>query len=256
MLASSKNISEYLDKQEYRSSVRNELVSTIGEIKKLKQTLTKAKAEVSKVLANQKSQRAQLAAKEGEQQYLLSKTQGQEAGYQKLISNSQAAIAEARATQALVNSRISGGGGYTLVDSGSMGGYPWNQSNCPFYPGSFLSYGGADGNGSDGHGYGCRQCASYVAWRIAKETGRYYSWGNAVNFTANAKAAGYSEGGPQAGSIAVMDGGAYGHVAWVESVSGNMVLISQYNWDYGAGYGMYSKMWVSSGIFDHYVHIK
>jgi surface antigen len=65
---------------------------------------------------------------------------------------------------------------------------------------------------------------------------------------------------PMPGSIAVMDPGkagqSYGHVAWVESVSGNMVTISQYNYDYGDGYGMYSVMTLSSGAFDHYVKIK
>jgi len=258
MLASSKNISDYLDKQEYRSSVRNQLTSTINEIKTLKKRLDSDKIAVEKVLTDQKSQRDQLAAKEGEQQSLLNKTQGQEAGYQQLISNSEAAIAEARATQALVNSRYSGSGGYTLVDSGSLGDYPWNYSNCPML--GYLSTGGADGNGGDGHGYGCRQCASYVAWRVAKETGKYYSWGNAVNFTQGAINAGYIAGGPQAGSIAVMDPGtagvSEGHVAWVEAVSGGSVLISQYNYNYGAGYGMYSKMWLSSGAFDHYVHVK
>jgi surface antigen len=124
----------------------------------------------------------------------------------------------------------------------------------------YLSTGGADGNGGDGHGYGCRQCASFVAWKIAKETGKYYSWGNAVNFTQSAINAGYTAGGPQAGSIAVMDPGtagvSEGHVGWVEAVSGNKVLISQYNYNYGAGYGMYSEMWLSSSAFDHYVHIE
>jgi len=258
MLASSENIGDYLDKQEYRSSVRNELTSTITKIKELKKSLDTKKAEVEKVLIDQKSQRDQLIAKEGEKQNLLQKTQGQEAGYQQLISNSQAAIAEAKATQALLNSRFNSNGGFTLIDGGSLGAYPWNYSNCPMS--GYLSTGGADGNGGDGHGYGCRQCASYVAWKIAKETNVYYSWGNAVNFTANAIAAGYVEGPPQAGSIAVMDPGkagqSYGHVAWVEAAGGGMVTISQYNYDYGDGYGMYSMMTLSDGAFDHYIKIK
>ena len=258
MLASSKNIGDYLDKQEYRSSVRNELTGTITKIKDLKKSLDTKKADVEKVLADQKSQRDQLVAKESEQQNLLQKTQGQEAGYQQLISNNQAAISEAKATQALVNSRFKSNGGFTLIAAGSLGAYPWNYSNCPMI--GYLSTGGDDGNGSDGHGYGCRQCASYVAWRIANETGKYYSWGNAVNFTADAVAAGYVEGPAQAGSIAVMDPGkagqSYGHVAWDEAVSGNTVTISQYNYDYGDGYGMYSMMNLSVNAFDHYVKIK
>lgn len=258
MLASSSNISEYLDKQAYRSSVRNELTSKIGEIKDLKAKLVTQKADITKILNEQKAQRDDLAVKESEQSSLLSKTQGQEAGYQQLISKSQADIAEAKATQALLNSRFNSGGGYTLIGSGSLGAYPWNDSNCRMS--GYLSTGGSNGNGGDGYGYGCRQCASYVAWKIATVTGRYYSWGNAVNFTSNAIAAGYHAGPARAGSIAVMDPGkagqSYGHVAWVEAASGGMVTISQYNYNYGAGYGMYSMMVLPESAFDHYVQIQ
>jgi len=259
MLASSKNISDYLDKQEYQTSIRDQLSSTITKVKDLKVQLDKQQVDVGKVLADQKSQRETLVAKENEQQYLLNKTQGQEANYQQLISDSQAAIDEAKATQILINARFNGNGGFTLVDSGTLGDYPWNSSNCPMW--GYLSTVGADGNGGDGHGYGCRQCASYVAWRFAKETNLYPSWGNAVNFTASAVAAGFTEGAARAGSIAVMDPGkagqSYGHVAWVEAVTGDgKIMVSQYNYDYGQGYGMYSKMILSVNAFDHYIHIK
>lgn len=258
MLASSKNISEYLDKQEYRNSVRDELTSTIAKIKELKKSLDEQKVAVEKVLADQKEQRSILVAKQNEQQALLDQTKGDEASYQKMIGNNQAAIAEAKATQAMMNARYASSGGATYIDTGLLSDYPWNESNCSMS--GYWSLGGADGNGGDGRGYGCRQCASYVAWRIAKETGRYYSWGNAVNFTQNAINAGYEEGAPRAGSIAVMDpatsGASEGHVAWVEAVNGNTVTISQYNYNYGAGYGMYSLMNLSVSAFDHYVHIK
>ena len=258
MLASSKTISDYLDKQEYRSSVRDQLTSTIAEIKQLKVSLETKKDEIAVVLKQQKSERDALAAKESEQRNILNVTQGQESNYQRLISDNQSAIARAKALQAALTARFNGSGGYTLVEGGLLGAYPWNTSNCPMY--WYFSTGGADGNGGDGRGYGCRQCTSYVAWRMAKETDIYPSWGNAVNFTAGAKSLGYSEGAAQAGSIAVMDpwtaGNNEGHVAWVEAVSGSQVLISQYNYDYGAGFGMYSQMWLSSSAFDHYVHIK
>jgi len=261
MIASSSNISEFLDKQEYRNSVRDELSSTIAKIKELKKTLDTQKTDVEKILAEQKGQRDSLVAKQNEQQSLLDKTKGDEASYQQMIGNNQAAIAEAKATQALINSRFSNSGGYTFIRTGLLADYPWNDYNCPMQ--GYMSTGGADGNGGDGSpgNYGCRQCASYVAWKIAKETGKYYSWGNAVNFTQNAINAGYQEGAPQAGSIAVMDPGkagqGYGHVAWVESVNGDgTIVISQYNYLTPAGYGMYSLMTLSAGAFDHYVHIK
>lgn len=258
MLASSQNISDFLNKQEYRNSIRDQLSSTIKTVKDLKAKLTAQKNEVEKVLAEQKAANDALAAKQSEQQGLLNKTNNDEAAYQNLIRDSATQIAEAKATQAAIRARLNGSGGYVLVDAGSLSAYPWNSANCPMS--GYLSTGGADGNGGDGRGYGCRQCASYVAWRIAKETGIYYSWGNAVNFTQNAKNAGYPEGPPMPGSIAVMNpakaGQGYGHVAWVEAVSGNMITISQYNYDYGQGYGMYSMMTLSASAFDHFVKIK
>ncbi len=263
MLASSKNISDYLDKQEYHSSIRDQLSSTITEVKNLKIQLDKQKADVEKVLADQQSQKASLVAKENEQASLLNKTKGEEAGYQQLISGSQAQIAEAKATQALVNSRINNTGGGIVINGGLLSDYPWNNSNCPML--GYYSTIGSDGNGGDGYGYGCRQCASYVAWKIAKGTNFYPSWGNAVNFTVNAQAKyGIGDGRPHIGSIAVMDpttaGVSEGHVAWVESepyiVNGRTVIqVSQYNYNYGEGYGMYSLMELSVNAFDHYVQI-
>lgn len=260
MLASSQNISDYIDKQEYRSSVQDQLSTTIRTVKDLRVQLTEQKTEVEKVLGEQKAARDALVAKETEQSVLLARTQNDESRYQDMIKDSEAQIAEARATQAAIRARLNSTGGFTIVDAGSMSGYPWNAGNCPML--GFLSTGGANGMGGDGYGYGCRQCASYVAWRIAKETGVYYRWGNAKDFTNNAVNAGYQYLGmnPQPGSIAVMDpakaGQGYGHVAWVEGVSGDMVTVSQYNYDYGQGFGMYSMMTMSKYAFDHFVKIK
>lgn len=284
MLASSNTISDYLDKQEYRSSVRSELTSTINEIKALKLDLEKKRDEVSDVLKEQKSQRDSLAAKEAEQNSLLSATRGQESVYQQLIGKNQEAIAMARAIQASLSQRSSNTGGYVLLASGFLSSYvtisrfgTWNDSNCRmggYLPDvgwlPYVSNGGIDYSyndmppysGQDGRGYGCRQCASYVAWKINQATGFYPSWGDARMFDDNAIAKfGYSENVPRAGSIAVMDEGSFGHVAWVESnpytnSKGQTVIqVSQYNWDYGQGYGMYSVMELSPSVFDYYVQI-
>lgn len=264
MLASSKNIGDYVDKQEYRSSVRDQLTSTIDKIKDLKKQLEQQKADLEKVLTQQKSARDALAAKEAEQQSLLNRTRNDEASYQGLIQNSQAQINQARATQAALRARTTQTGGYQIVDAGSLPDYPWNSSNCPMQ--GWQSTGGADNNGGDRIGspkYGCRQCASYAAWRVAKATGVYYwGWGNGGNFANAAIGAGYKNYGsrPDPGTsdyVAVMWGNP-GHVAYVEQVSGDgsKVLVSQYNYDYGAGYGMYSEMWLSVNFFNQYVKVK
>ena len=258
MLASSKDISEFLNKQEYRNSIKKELSTTINRVKDLKVQLSGQKTEVEKVLGEQKAARDLLVAKESEQANLVAQTRNDEAAYQGLIKNSAAGIAEAKAQQAAIRARSNSTGGYTLVDSGSLTAYPWNSSNCSMQ--GYMSTGGSDGNGRDGHGYGCRQCVSYVAWKIAKETGIYYeNWGNGGQWAQSAISAGYKNLGstPQTGSIAVLWGNP-GHVAWVEGVSpdGSKVTVSQYNYNYGAGYGMYSEMVLSTSFFDQYVKIK
>ncbi|MFY9228474.1 MAG: CHAP domain-containing protein [Candidatus Microsaccharimonas sp.] len=258
LLAGSDSISDFINKQSYRSSIRDQLSSTIKTVKDLKTKLSNQKVDVEKVLNEQKSARDALVAKEEQQANLLAQTRNDEATYQGLIANSASQIAEAKATQATIQARINGAGGNTLINTGSLTAYPWNNNNCPMW--GYLSTGGADGAGGDGRGYGCRQCASYVAWRIAKETGIYYDWGNAVDFPRNAKNAGYVEGPPMPGSIAVMNpakaGQSYGHVAWVEAVNGNNITVSQYNYNYGQGYGMYSEMVLSASAFDYYIKIK
>lgn len=260
MLASSQNIGDFLDKQEYRNSVKDELGATIKKVKTLKQQLTDKKAEVAKVLESQKAARDDLRAKENEQATILAQTQNDESKYQGMIASSQKEIAAARAAQAALRARANSNGGYTLVSSGSLGEYTslWAPNSCWMGgPGGWYSYGGADGDGGDGRGYGCRQCASYAAWKVAQVTGKYYKWGNGGDFARNAINAGYQNLGrsPQSGSLAVM-WGTPGHVAWVEAVSGDQVFVSQYNWEINGQYGMYSEMWLHKNVFDQYVKIQ
>jgi surface antigen len=120
-----------------------------------------------------------------------------------------------------------------------------------------LSTGGADGNGGDGRGYGCRQCASYAAWRGAKETGKYVSWGNANTFDdyASNDARFTVTTTPRANSIGVMDFSPYGHVVWVEAVNGDgTVRVAQYNYNYGAGWGMFSRVDLPAATYDWYIY--
>ena len=105
MLASSQNIGDFLDKQEYRNSVKDELGSTIKKVKTLKEQLTTQQEEVAKVLASQKQSRDELAAKESEQSALLAKTQNDESSYQGMIKDSAAQIAAAKAAQAEMAAR-------------------------------------------------------------------------------------------------------------------------------------------------------
>lgn len=265
MLASSKDISEFLNKQEFRNSIKKELSTTINRVRDLKTQLTTQKTEVETVLATQKTARDTLVAKESEQANLVAQTRNDEAAYQGLIQSSAKQIAEARATQAALTKRTVSTGGYNLLSSGLLPAYVtaeaygmWNNSNCAMS--GYMSTGGVKNlspSGKDGRGYGCRQCASYVAWKINQEKGYWPSWGNASSFGSQGTST-----SPKAGTVAVLYDGGPGHVAWVETdpyistigqLRGKSVIqISQYNFNYGAGYGMYSTMEVSVGFFDTY----
>lgn len=260
MLASSKNIGDYVDKQEYRASVQDQLTKTIDTIKKLKADLEQQKTDVQRTLADQKNSRNALAAKEKERNDILTKTKGQEASYQSLASDRESKKLEIqRQQQAAIEAAMSrAGGGSVVTLPGTSGGYPWNDSNC-FVDGNAWSHGGIDGNGTDGMGYGCRQCVSYAAWRAYKETGYApINWGNANNLPSSARSAGFNTGStPRANSMGVISAGQYGHVVWIDAVNGDgTVDISQYNYYNagGPGWGHYSKMRVSASTYDTYIY--
>ena len=105
--------------------------------------------------------------------------------------------------------------------SGTLG-YPWANATKDAY--------------GDDYGFLVRECTSYVAWRWG---GRWVRWwpefdscggGDAKNWACVARARGMSMGSsPAPGAIAVWTWGTYGHVAYVESVNGDNITISDYN---------------------------
>lgn len=223
MLASSKSIGDFVDKQELRSTVRDNLSRTIEEIKVLKKKLEEQKVAVERVLADQKSQREALAAKEAEQNQLLAETRGQEAEFNKMMSEGrsqqdqlrqqqQAAIAAAMAARA-------GGAGVITAGDPSKGGYPY--ANGPRWM-------------VDAWGMYTHECVSYTAWKVYQKNGYMPYWGgrgHAYQWPANADAAGIPRGStPRVGSVGVLYGGPYGHVVWVDSINPDGTInVSQYN---------------------------
>jgi len=261
MLASSKNIGDYVDKQEYRTAIRDQLTQTIDKIKKLKKELEQQKRDTERVLGDQKNARNALAVKEAEQQRLVNETRGQEAAYQGLAAQSNARKLEIqRQQQAAIEAamRRAGGGSVNILPGDpNKGGYPW-EAGC-YVDGNAVSHGGYNGNGADPLGYGCRQCVSYTAYRVGARTGNYPRyWGNANQWPGSARASGYQTGStPRANSVGVISAGQYGHVVWVEAVNGDgTVDVSQYNYYNagGPGWGHYSKMRVSAATYDTYIY--
>jgi surface antigen len=254
MLASSKSIAEYVDKQANREQIQQSVRTTIKEIKTLKKQLEKQKVAVDQEISNQTFAREQLAAKEAEVASLMAQVQGQEANYRSLSEQSRAQKDQVqRQQQAAIEAamRRSGGGGSAVAGDPNKGGYPSNLANSDYYNPVV-----------DPWGMYSRQCVSYTAWKVYQKNGSMPYWGgrgNANQWPGNARAAGIPVSSvPRAGSVGVLMEGQYGHVVWVESVNSNGTInISQYNYYNagGPGWGHYSEMYnVSPNAYDYYIY--
>ncbi len=235
MLASSKNIGDYVDKQEYRSSMQDNLSTKIKQIKSLKAQLEKQKKQVENVLRDQKSQKAALAAKEAEQAKLVSDTRGEESAYNNLVAKRNSEISSVRAQQAAAMAAAARSTGYTNIGTGSAsgGGYPAIWANAE------------QDTLVDNWGLYNRECVSYTAWKVAS-TGRYVPHfggaGNANEWPSTTARYGIANGStPKAGSVAIWYVGKYGHAMYVEAVNGDgTITVSDYNNNMdGLGWGRY-----------------
>lgn len=242
-LASSKNLSDYVDKEEYRTSVQNDLNVKIKEIAALQAKLQSKKLEVDQLIAAEKAENAQLGRDQGAQDQLLSYNEGQRAAYNSQISANSGQIASLRSQQRAANARFTGN--YSAGSGPACGGgYPGRWCNIP------------QDSVIDDWGMYNRECVSYTAFRVAASGRHMPYWGgrgNANQWDENARAAGIpTDSSPRPGDVAISNRGTWGHSMYVESVNGNGTInISQYN---AALDGRYSTATVSSSglVFIHF----
>jgi surface antigen len=236
MVFSSKNISSFLDRQEYRNSVRDELKRTNDEIKALKAELEAKKEKVAAVLNDQKVQRDILAGKEAEQRRLLEATQGRESQYKAAIAKSSADLEKAQIEhQKAVQRELAelGSGGATQTD------YPWKTAGDTVCRSVW-----------DKWGYCYRQCTSYVAWKLSKDprNSGYSYLGHAKYWWDDGRVV--SRNNIESGHVIVRSSGPYGHVMFVEWVDGETIHYTDYNGIGGAvspGQGTISKTAATTG---------
>jgi surface antigen len=240
-LATSRDLSDYVDKESYRTAVQNKIDTSIKQIAALQAQLQKQKSELDVLVNTQQQQNAELSSAKAQQDSLLAYNEGQQASFNAQIKNNNGRIAELRRQQLAANSRFIAGTG-----SNCGGGYPGKWCNIP--QDSVL----------DDWGMYNRECVSYTAFRVAA-SGRYmpgWGWsarGNANQWDDNARSSGIPvDGNPQPGDVAISNAGAFGHAMYVESVNGNGTInISQYN---AALDGRYSTATISKGslVFIHF----
>lgn len=244
MLASSKNLSDFFDKQQYRESVRSKIKTTLDKITQLKLDLGTQKDTVEKLIAEQQALQTQVVAQRAENDRLLGLNQSQQNELDSQIKANNGKIAELRAAQAAANARLFNG---VTVVSGSNGRdtYPNVWRNSP------------QDSMIDNWGMYNRECVSYTAWKVY-ESGRFMPYwggvGNANQWDDNARAAGIAvDTNPRPGDVAVSNSGYYGHVMYVESVNPNGTInISQYNWSLNGTYSEAYNLPKAGLVFIHF----
>lgn len=232
MLATSKDLSDFFDKQQYQESVRSKIKNTLDKVTQLKLDLATKKDAVEKSLAEQQSLQAQLSAQRAEKDRILSLNQAEQNALESQIKANSTQISELRRQQSIENARLFGSGGIRNIPDTS--GYPW--ADYPF-----------PNEVSDPWGMYLRQCVSYTAWKVWKSGRDMPNWGgigNANQWDDNAVALGIPvDGTPRVGDVAVSNAGYYGHVMYVESINPNGTInISQYN---ASWTGTYSEATIS-----------
>lgn len=253
------NFAKLFDALARQDSMQRDMVESTKKVESLKKELEE-KEKLQKIqLVNQENVKKQIIAKSNEKQDLINKTKGEEANYRAVVAERENRRAEVmKQQQAEIEAAMRRAGGNSTYVNSLAGDYPWSGGNC-YVDGNAMSHGGSNGNGGDGNGYGCRQCASYAAWRAQKETGRsFYGWGNANQFPYTAASAGYAVGStPRAKALGVISSGYYGHVVYIEEVRGGQVLVAQYNaWhSQDPGWGKFSREWVPANTYDKYIYL-
>lgn len=242
ILASSNDLSDFVDKQQYRNTVQSKVKNTVDKIATLKAQLLEQKNAIDRLLKEQTTLNDQLIADQQQQSEMLAYTEGRKASFNQQIKENNSRISDLRRQQIILNSRNSIGG---RVGNANNGYYPY--AGWPFS--MSLGPGCVDGDGPDRWGYCTRQCVSYAAWaveRSGRDAPMYY--GDANNWD-NAGSR-YKVGSPEPGDVAVDNGGTWGHVMYVEAVGEKngrpAIYVSQYNaglngeyseeWKYASGY--------------------
>lgn len=245
MLASSKDLSEFVDKQQYRNNVQDKIKSTLDKVTALKLQLQGEKEKVEGLLLEASNQQNQINGARAEQSNLLGLNIQEQNGYNQQIKDNQSKISQLQQQQLAANrsffggsvpAGIPGGGGYKYGDAVCL--YPgWSDPPCRNYD---WGYPGASypRNLFDEWSYGYRNCTSWVAFKLDQDGRTGFSHlGNAADWPWNVPSS-WRTSNPQRGDAAVRPArftGDQGHVMYVEDVVNGTVYASDYNYG-GDGY--------------------
>lgn len=238
-LATSQNLSTFVNKQEDNIKIQDQLDGLLTTIKNLQFQAQNNKNQIAVLLNIEQTQQTQLTADQNQQNQLLAMNQQQQSSYTAQLAANNSQIATLQAEQIAANRQLVSTG--HVDSSGSCGGsYP---ATAVGPSGNWGCDYGLD-NTIDNWGMYNQECVSYTAWMVYKTYGYMPYWGgngNANEWPANAQAAGIPTGStPQVGSVAIYMGGStdpWGHAMWVQSVNADgTITVGQYNLFFSGGY--------------------
>ena len=226
MLATSDNLSDFIDQQVAYNAIQQKIQGTVDQINALQQSLKDQQTQVAALLQTEQTQNQTLVGDQNQQNSLLSYNQQQQNSYNQQIKNNNSEIATLEAEQAAANASIAryvhatsaepSGGSGGLCDIGyGNGGYPMPWCN-------------KDQDAiNDSYDFPNRECTSFANWYFINEEGQsgFSTSGNAGwwYLTSNYSANTWS-GGVQPGALGIepssslnapvpsLHGGYYGHV--------------------------------------------
>ncbi|HSX43887.1 MAG TPA: CHAP domain-containing protein [Candidatus Saccharimonadales bacterium] len=248
VLASSHDLSEFVDKQEYRNFINDQIKSTLDQITALKHQLSDQKQQVEALLKDQESAQAQLTDQQNQQSAYLNANVDQQNALNSQIKQNSQTVSALRAQQAAANARLFNGANLVL-------GSACDTAHGDTYPSPWCS--SAQDSMVDYWGMYNRECVSYTAWKVS-ESGRHMPYwggvGNANQWDDDARAAGIPvDSSPRAGDVAIKNSLPYGHAMYVESVNPNGTInISQYNASLDGRYSLAYNVSAGGLVFIHF----
>jgi len=231
MLATSNNLSSFVNAEEYKGAVQNKLQGLLTQIVQLENQLETQKTQLQQTLTTQQAQQDQLSSDQSQQNQLLSMNQTQQASYNQQIQTNNAEINTLRAQQAAANASIAGkvnlaasGGTGGVCDIGyGNGGYPMSLCNA------------TQDSINDPWGFPNRECTSYAYWYFVTQEGQsgFRASGNAGwwwetsnypvttwNSGVKVGALGIEPSSSTPAPVPSLHGGYYGHVMVVKALPG------------------------------------
>jgi surface antigen/peptidoglycan hydrolase CwlO-like protein len=239
-LATSKNLSDFVNAETYRNAVQSQVQGTLTQITTLENQVKTQQSQISQLLQTQQAQQTQLNSAESQQSQLLSYNETQQTQYNQQITADNSNVSQLRAQLSALNDA----GSSTVITSGVCGGgYPAKAVD-PYSPGDgFSQYWGCnyaqDGSEDNWHMEN-RECVSYTAYMVFTKYGvSANNWGNAYQWITAAESAGYTVNQtPSVGAIAIRDidysePGDVGHAMYVVAVNGSdSITVDEYNEHY------------------------